>query len=628
MKQHQPFLAGGGNFLFLRHSLGVPFGRVRAITKLTLTAMLLGLLLSLSAGAQSALFTTIPEPTLTSAQTQVKTYALSLPHIGDLEYVQFASGWMDAPNGTFLASLTGIGSNLPFEIQEILFEDGGNYIVSARYNDVTLALYVAADAVGGVVEHPGGRSTLFPIGGGTAILIRNNLASSEDSGICADATGEMEEMDFCTGDCGDAVLDVLLLTTPEAQTWMWANFNIWHTWWLFQESHNINLALVNSGVPGKRVRVTTRPYTPDFDWSSDIIPRDRLQEDLDNISQSPNAIVSSIENGADITVLLTNNDYGDFVGIANSLDPMSINKFCIAQVENIGPIRYTLAHEIAHQFGCEHSNVNHALDHCSHGMNMANGRNTVMAQALNNTRIAHFSNPDVMWGGEATGVANERDNAQQIRAAFCESADNRALPVMTADIKHSGFICPGDEALFTSTVLSGRCPDPIWGLPIECGIGPYQYTWEKSHVPSFAQSTVVGSGSTLTLDIGHEDCPGFYLRLTVVSADGYTAVRTRRFFCHPTRCDEWERTQDRSESQGGAISPNPARESCRVPARDVLDPRQVVMSDAWGRIVRSVNWPEAGLPAMNLDLHGIAPGIYFLQVLGREKKATYKLIKH
>jgi hypothetical protein len=98
--------------------------------------------------------------------------------------------------------------------------------------------------------------------------------------------------------------------------------------------------------------------------------------------------------------------------------------------------------------------------------------------------------------------------------------------------------------------------------------------------------------------------------------------------CHPTRCDEWERTQDRSESQGGAISPNPARESCRVPARDVLDPRQVVMSDAWGRIVRSVNWPEAGLPAMNLDLHGIAPGIYFLQLLGREKKATYKLIKH
>lgn len=603
---------------------------------------IIGLLLSLSAGAQSALFTTIPEPTLTSAQTKVKTYALSLPRIGDLEYVQFASGWMDAPNGTFLVSLTGIGENLPFEIREVLFEDSGNYIVSARYDDVSLAIYVAANSVGGVVEFPGGRYSLFPIGGEVAILIRHDLTSSENSGTCGGTTGEIEEIDFCTGDCGDAVLDVLLLITPEAQTWMGATFDIWQAWWLFQESHNINLALVNSGVQGKRVRVTTRAYIPDFNWSNNNFSDLRLQQDLTSVSQSSSAIALSNQNGADITVLLTNNNYTGpvstfpnpiniFFGIANSLDPLSQNKFCITQVQSIGPIRYTLAHEIAHQFGCEHSNVNHTLDHCSHGMNMANGRNTIMANnAADNTRIANFSNPDILWwDGTPTGVADERDNAQQIRAAFCESADNRALPVMTADIKHSGLICPGEEALFTSSVLSGRCLDPFWGLPVECGVGPYQYTWEMSQVPSFAQSTIVGSGSTLTPEIGHDDCPFFYLRLTVVSADGHTAVRTRRFFCHP-RCDEWERTQEygQVELQDGILSPNPARESCRVPAHNVLDPLQVIVSDVQGRAVRSINWPEQGLLVLEIDLSGIAPGMYFVQVLGKEKRATYKLIKH
>ena len=89
---------------------------------------------------------------------------------------------------------------------------------------------------------------------------------------------------------------------------------------------------------------------------------------------------------ADIVVLLTNNNYtgnvstggsGTIFGVANSLDPFSTNKFCITQVTTIDPSRYTLAHEVAHQFGCLHSNP--LTTGCPHGRNMPNGRNTIMA---------------------------------------------------------------------------------------------------------------------------------------------------------------------------------------------------------------------------------------------------------
>jgi PKD repeat protein len=54
MKQHQPFLAGGGNFLLPQRLLNVPFGRVRILTKYTLTTMLFCLLFTARrAAAQS-----------------------------------------------------------------------------------------------------------------------------------------------------------------------------------------------------------------------------------------------------------------------------------------------------------------------------------------------------------------------------------------------------------------------------------------------------------------------------------------------------------------------------------------------------------------------------------------------
>lgn len=56
--------------------------------------------------------------------------------------------------------------------------------------------------------------------------------------------------------------------------------------------------------------------------------------------------------------------------------------------------------------------------------------------APDNTRIQHFSNPDVLFAGQATGIDGTRNNAAQIRGAFCEVANNNTPVIFSAHFEH------------------------------------------------------------------------------------------------------------------------------------------------------------------------------------------------
>ncbi|MCI5138409.1 MAG: hypothetical protein D3922_08330 [Candidatus Electrothrix sp. AR1] len=96
-------------------------------------------------------------------------------------------------------------------------------------------------------------------------------------------------------------------------------------------------------------------------------------------------------------------------------------------------------HEIGHNFGCNHdranSNSSGRYEYSYGYQSPAENFRTVMAYNCSGgcPRVAHFSNPDVQYQGEATGVlytaANSADNVRTINQTRIEMANYRAAVI-------------------------------------------------------------------------------------------------------------------------------------------------------------------------------------------------------
>jgi hypothetical protein len=601
-----------------------------SILLILLVAQLLGY-------AQTTLFSVIQEPgTLSGPQLAVKNYVLNSPRLGGIQFVQFAQADNVQQNGQIRLSIAGVNNNqqIVFQVSNATFEDPTHYSIQGKSSLGSLTLYFTPEGIGGTIDLVSRLFSIYPISETRGILFENRMTSTETT-ICKsdlDSQHSDESRNFCEGDCGAAVLDLLLLISPEASTWLSTNFGWLAGWFLFVEGNNMNTAFVNSAIPNKRVRVTTANLTPDFTWSALTFVDNRIDADIASVSNS--AAVLGLRNSfrADIVVVLTNNNYtgptsngqfGTIFGVANSLDPLSNNKACIAQVSSIGPVRYTLAHEVAHQFGCLHSNPLSAG--CPHGKNMANGRNTIMANNANdNTRIQHYSNPSINFGGEATGNVGTRDNAQQIRAAFCESANNNTIPTYSADFFQFGSICPGNPVTFISNVTSGLCENFL-GYLEPCGVAPYQYQWTISPFANFSWSQVVGSGPTLQIN---PICPVFYMRLKVTSSDGLVTTVTRMFLCgNCFQGGSEERQSDPATPMSSIqVMPNPASDEIKISASNAGEITGVTCYNLQGV---KFDLPYSKVDDLNsvvVSVRSLKSGMYVFRVFGAGYEQSVKVI--
>jgi hypothetical protein len=262
--------------------------------------------------------------------------------------------------------------------------------------------------------------------------------------------------------------------------------------------------------------------------------------------------------------LLTNQDYpgagGPFGAIpGDQPDPATINKIAIVEVPFINSIRYTFAHEIGHHFGCRHSIP--LGTGCPHGKNMLNGRNTIMANgAANNTRIQHFSNPDISFGGEETGTTGSRNNAAQIRGAFCEVVNNNTPVFFAANLDIDPVVC--EDYPFTAYAI----PEEGWGTTLgfweQWCAGPYSYQWSWSTTPGFSISYNIGNSRWLELP-SPPKCPQFYLRVTITSASGCTALYTKLIHCQTEDCTKFR--QEQSYTANNAQTDPPITEDIDPP---------------------------------------------------------------
>jgi hypothetical protein len=107
----------------------------------------------------------------------------------------------------------------------------------------------------------------------------------------------------------------------------------------------------------------------------------------------------------------------------------------------------TLAHEHGHNLGMEHDPANSGITPTSasyvwsFGHNVAGSFRTIMSYACPAPcpRVLQYSNPDILYNGQPTGIVNQRDNAQTgdltapIVAAFRAGGVTNNPPAFTSD---------------------------------------------------------------------------------------------------------------------------------------------------------------------------------------------------
>ncbi len=136
--------------------------------------------------------------------------------------------------------------------------------------------------------------------------------------------------------------------------------------------------------------------------------------------------------GADLVVVLVEGD-NSLCGLAFLMNPVSSSfasfGYSVTQT-SCATGNYTFGHEIGHNMSARHDRANDSTEgspfNFNHGyVDDTNSFKTIMGTG-SNTRIQYFSNPNVLFGGAVTGVAEGDDLAADNRLTFLNTASTVA----------------------------------------------------------------------------------------------------------------------------------------------------------------------------------------------------------
>ena len=193
----------------------------------------------------------------------------------------------------------------------------------------------------------------------------------------------------------------------------------------------LNMALENCGIAMDEVHFELAGVQPlPGSWTESSSIRADLNDlrDITEAGVSPSFDDLRIAPGADLVVLLANGNYDHHhtLGFAFQ-DPTGNSDDGFAIVEGDGGIRYSFAHEVAHNLGCGHHDSTKEPT-WARGYYWFNHkkRSTIMVTGGSGKshRILYYSSPLVEFQGHVTGFADSRDNVRELRAANDGVADN------------------------------------------------------------------------------------------------------------------------------------------------------------------------------------------------------------
>lgn len=411
-------------------------------------------------------------------------------------------------------------------VKDIIFESEVNYFVTYSLSQGNMSLYKTSVGISGYFYYLDKIYKINSLGGDLGLIYEINQ-NYQQYNICSLQEGGQSLETYCVGDCGKATLDVLILISPDAKTWLIQHYgNVFYGHYLFESVQTVNTTFINSSISDKLVRFTAIDnFIPDFSWSAQYNFSLRLIADFNSLRASQLATNLRQLYGSDIVVLLTDFDrYGDIRGWAGTTMPNSDNQQVIVDVARIGSSNggYILAHEIGHLFGCKHQESADPDPECPNAHKLLNTeKHTILNTFIpSNAYIPYYSNPDVNYNNIPTGIINDANNAQQIKKAFCESADNNITTDFNTEIVLDGSICNGQPVKFKSNTFSGQCLDPTNNSLYVCGIPPYKYNWYLSYDEDFTNP--MGLCNTKDCEISNfpcNGCNGFFIKLIVTSSD-------------------------------------------------------------------------------------------------------------
>ena len=95
-----------------------------------------------------------------------------------------------------------------------------------------------------------------------------------------------------------------------------------------------------------------------------------------------------------------------------------------------------------------------------------------MALGANNTRIPNYSNPDITFGANPTGVAGVSECAEVIDASFCAAANTRPDPYFIVGISGADQMCPPGSGTYNNVYSANIIAGTYYGTPT-LGTAPY-----------------------------------------------------------------------------------------------------------------------------------------------------------
>ena len=364
-----------------------------------------------------------------------------------------------------------------------------------------------------------------------------------------------------------------------------------------------------------------------------IIEQD-ITTDLSSISTSSTVQSLRSANAADCVVLLTVGDYGNFlgltVGLGTSCTTGADKAFSIVQ---LGPAssRMTFTHELGHQFGCKHSfgnsNGNCEPDYEQPREFKYRGRrlNTLMeAGVKKKQRIPYFSNPDVIYHGNATGTAKQ-NNARQLREKAAEVAASSELISPSPSLTIDG---PDDLCIRTGLNPIGTFTANI------CGWENTTYTlaWQISVNDGTIYDSVLSTSSTLALNaLSFSLDDVIFIRLTLTDATGAQTFA----FAQPVvgTCGGHEPPHGLvapgKEQVNLQLAPNPAIEQVSA-SFYVLEasPVTIMLLDGSGTKIRLLEqkYLETGKAEFIWNLGDLPIGIHQIQTITNHSREVQKVL--
>jgi Secretion system C-terminal sorting domain/Metallo-peptidase family M12B Reprolysin-like len=584
---------------------------------------------------QNAELNTEQKRKLLKLANQKLTKDVRIIKIGKLKNIQ--------NKGQISLKLPGINSVIKAEAVLVQYNNDNNFAWSANLTNKTGVVMIISkdEGIGGYIQCEGRSFMILPINKEKSILIEQVVETIKDgSDVCNDKDTKSLQtralsVDYCSQTDGTncpAIIDVLVLITPDAQTYF-ATMDYWSAaFYPFFLEFFTNTALMNSGITNKQIRIQTAFYN--FSFSNNA------QDDLNSMVANSGVINLRNQYKADLVVALKANQYYNSYGIAKTTASSPYdNAFSIVSATHAFGPRWTFAHELAHLLGCDHnlaSNGGNANGgSCQHGFrfvdNTGTEQRTIMALLLEpdqnqgKVRLLQYSNPNITLNGVPTGNT-DANNTKVIRNSGCSIA-NYFPDATQMNVLING---PDDLCEYETITLTAYVTPPAPSF--SSGQPPYQYDWYASS-DGISEDTYIGNGASI--DVGNFGYPYFWVILKVTSNDGTVVNKSKKIYTNPVRCLYYRNPISeisnavKTSITGMVIAPNPTKGQFSISFDLVKDEGiSIDVKDIDGKSLKSIYKGNLtkGTHRTEADLSNLPAGVYIISLQSESLKEVKKLI--